>query len=707
MLSSGRFLSDRRLRAGAAAAAALLVVALSGARKPSAPPAPGNRPSVVLVTLDTTRADRLGCYGRAGAGTPNLDRLAAGGVRFDDAWAAAPITLPSHLSMMTGCTPVTHGVRDNGVTKYDGRIPTLAARFAANGYRTAAVVSASVLDSVWGANAGFGVYDERFDRKGERSGAAATTRALEILGSSTEPFFLWVHYYDAHWKYEPPAPFAARYPDDPYQGEIASVDFEVGRLLAGLEKAGRKPIVVVAGDHGEGLGEHAERTHGIFTYRSTLRVPFLIAGPGIAPGRIVREPVSLVDLAPTVAELAGLPAARLEDGVSLGAVVLRRAAAPALRRIYFESMLPFNSYGWVFPRGATDGRHVFIDLPRREVYDLRSDPGQTKNLYAAGDSLSQGLARNFETLAADLARRAGQGNPVRLSDEERARLASLGYLSGLSSKTAAPTLDPKDVIDFADRIDQAKELHENGRFDEAIAIADAVIRRNPDNVPALAIRGQALLSQKRYREAASAFGEAVARNPSIAVNRFDLGSSLAGAGETAKAEAEWRKAIELEPHFAEPRASLIAAYRGRGETAKALALSREAAASGAESAELDFEIALTYATSGDLDAAERWFETAVRLRPAYVEALGNLGRIAYEKGRIDESLARFRAASAAAPGDSQFLKQIGAILLNDRKDPRGALAAFRAALALERDPQERAQITTMISELEREVETSR
>jgi arylsulfatase A-like enzyme len=152
---------------------------------------------LVLITLDTTRADRLGCYGRTGAGTPNLDKLAAGGVRFAEAWSPAPITLPAHLSMMTGCTPVTHGVRDNGITRYDGRIPTLANRFSAAGYRTVAVVSASVLDSVWAANAGFGVYDERFDGKAERSAAAATTRALELLGESTDPFFLWVHYFDA------------------------------------------------------------------------------------------------------------------------------------------------------------------------------------------------------------------------------------------------------------------------------------------------------------------------------------------------------------------------------------------------------------------------------------------------------------------------------------------------------------------------------
>lgn len=693
-----RFESMRRVRNGAVTGVALLAMSVSGAQPPQRS---DERPNVILVTLDTTRADRLGCYGRAGAGTPNLDRLAARGVRFADAWSPVPITLPSHLSMFTGCTPVTHGVRDNGGTKYDGRIPTLASRFAAIGYRTAAVVSAPVLDSDWGANAGFSVYDERLDGKKERSAASATTRALEILGSSSEPLFLWVHYFDPHRNYEPPSPFAERYRDDPYQGEIAWVDSELGRLFTSLDKAARKSIIVVVGDHGESLGEHGELTHGIFTYRSTLSIPFLIAGPGISAGRVVSEPVSIVDLAPTVAELAGLSTAKLQDGISLARIIVRGGAAPRSRSIYFESMLPFNSYGWTAPRGWTDGRYAFIELPKREVYDLRSDPKQSKNLYTSADPLSASLARRFERLTAGLAEHAGQGTPAPLTEEQRAKLSSLGYFPGVPSGQAAPTLDPKDVVDLADRILEATQLHKTGRFDEAIAMADEIIRRSPENMRAHSVRGQALLSQKRYREAVAAFGKVVALAPTIAINRWDLGTSLAGAGEAAKAEAEWRTAIELEPHLAEPRASLIAACRGKGELAKALALAMEAAASGAESAELDVEIGLAYAASGDDSAAKRWFESALRLRPAYAQALANLGRIAYDEGQVDEALARYRAASEAAPGNPQLLKNIAVILLKDRNDTEGALVAFRGALALERDPEERAKLDAIVEKLSR------
>jgi tetratricopeptide (TPR) repeat protein len=558
-------------------------------------------------------------------------------------------------------------VRDNGDASFDGRIPTLADRFDAIGYRTAAVVSATVLDSHWGTNAGFTIYDDSFGGNKERNAAATTTRALEILGSSKEPYFLWVHYFDPHQHYDPPAPFAVRYPDDPYQGEIASVDFELGRLLAAVDGAARKSIVVVVADHGESLGEHGERTHGIFTYRSTLSVPFLIAGPGIPAGRVVAEPVSIVDLAPTLAELTGLSQAKLQDGVSLARAILRGGPAPRSRSLYFESMLPYDSYGWVAPRGFTDGRYAFIDLPTREVYDLRSDPAQLKNLYSAEDPLSKSVARRFERLTAGLATHAGQGTPAPLTEEQRANLASLGYFSAVPPGAETPALDPKDVVDLADRIEEALQLHRTGRRDEAIAMADAILLRSPSNMRALSIRGQALMAQKRYREAVVAFGEVVRINPAIAVNRWDLGSSLAGAGETAKAEAEWRKSIELEPRLAEPYVSLLAFYRGRGEAEKGLALAKQAAASDAESAELAFQIGLAYAASGDRATAKRWLESALRLRPAYAQALAHLGRIAQEQGRVDEALAR-----------------------------------YREAVAIERDPKERARLVSIIAEISRE-----
>ncbi|HEX4826045.1 MAG TPA: sulfatase-like hydrolase/transferase [Candidatus Polarisedimenticolaceae bacterium] len=670
--------------------AQLLALALAAA-KPPAGATP--RPSVVLITLDTTRADRIGCYGRAGAGTPSLDRLASSGARFAECWSPAPITLPAHLAMMTGCTPATHGVRDNGVSRYDGRIPTLAARFAAAGWRTAAVVSAPVLDSVWGIDAGFGTYDAHLDGPRERSGAGTTARALEMARAGSSPFFLWVHYFEPHWPYEPPEPFRTRYREDPYQGEIAAMDAEIGKLLDGLSRPEQPLIVVVAGDHGESLGEHGERTHGIFTYRSTLRVPFVIAGPGVPRGRVVPGLVSLVDLAPTVAALAGLPGAEREDGRSLVSAVGGESLPP--RTIGYESMLPNDSYGWAAPRGLTDGRYAFIDLPKRELYDLTADPGQTKNIYTDGDPVGR---RFLEALGPPPA--AASEAPI--SEEERAKLASLGYVGRASAPAAAPILDPKDVVDLAEAVDRAKELYASGRHRETIAAADAILRRNPRNVPALSVRAQALLADRRYRDAIGSFQAALALAPTSAVNRFDLGSAFAGAGDVTSAEAEWRKAIALDPHFAAPRASLIASSHARGDLSGALAAATDAQAAGAESAELSVETGVVLATAGRLDDARRAFETALRLRPDDAQALGDLAQLAYQEGKFDEAIARYRAAAAAAPADPSFLKSIGAILWNDRHDLAGARRAFRQALEIERDPAERARLADAIDELSKE-----
>ena len=699
---TSRTISGNVPRVSFALALFLLTPGFSRPGKPIAGRADSRRTSVLLITLDTTRPDRLGCYGAAGNPTPNLDALAASGIRFDDAWTPVPVTLPSHTTMMTGCYPIVHGVRDNGDTRYDGRIPTLARRFTGAGYKTAAVVSASVLDSVWGLTDGFEIYLDRLDEGGETRADRTADRALDLIASLPRPFFLWVHFYDAHWKYDPPPAFAARYERDPYQGEIAFVDSQVGRLVEALKRKGEPVVVVAVGDHAEALREHGEKTHGILTYRSTLRVPLLVSGPGIPAGRTFGSPVSLIDLAPTLAEMTGLPAAKIQDGVSLAPVLRGTASSPgAPRWLYYESLLPFNSFGWVPPRGATDGKYAFIELPKRELYDLRSDPSEAKNLYVDGDSLSGQVARRFEMVSNALAQRAGQGQPVPPSEEERRRLASLGYLTGLSSHTGTPTLDPKDVIDIAEKVDDAKEHHAAGRETEALAVADAVLQRNPENVPALSIRGQAYLSMKRYREAVSTFRKALERNGNIAVLRFDLGSSLAGLGSDALAEEEWNAAIRIDPHFAEPRASLLSTRLERKDIPGAIRIAKEAISSGARSAELEFEIGLAFATSGDLKTARAHFKEAVVLRPGYVEALANLGQIDYSEKRIDEAISDFRQAIRSSGGQSHLRKTLAAILLDERHDLPGALTEFRAALEVEPDPEERERLRSLISELDR------
>lgn len=680
----------------------LLAASAGGASRPAP------RPDVVLVTVDTTRADRIGCYGRKEAGTPRLDALAQAGVRFDAAWSPVPVTLPAHVSMMTGAWPPVHGVRDNGDTRFDGRVAPLAMRFREAGFSTAAVVSAAVLDRVWGLDAGFATYDDLLGGRGERTAADATARALSIAKGLKRPFFLWVHYYDPHWPYAPPSPYRERYATDPYQGEIATMDAEIGRLLDGLAGLGSRPVVAVAGDHGEGLGDHGERTHGLFTYRSTLRVPLLLAGPGLPRGRVVDEPVSLVDLAPTLAALAGLPPSKPVDGESLLPRLGSDPSSSPPRWLYYESMLPFNSFGWVPPRGVTDGRWSYIELPRREVFDLRVDPAQAKNLWRDDDPLGASLRRRFDEAAGDLAGRAAAGSPVPLSAEERARLASLGYLGGLSSKgTAEPTLDPKDVVDLFDKSDQARDLSEKGKHGEALALADEIVGRNPENVPALSIRGRSLAALGRHREAVAVFRDVLARNDGLAIVHFNLGSSLEALDRRSDAEASWTRATRLEPRFAEPRAKLISSRLEVGDLPGAMEVVRASEEAGAESAEVFFMSGLARAQSGDMKGARRGFERAVGLRPGFVEALGNLARIDYQEGKVDAAVAGYRSAIAASGGRNGALRKILGALLLERGDPSGALSEFRGALAVETDGAERARLGEIVGELEAALGVSR
>jgi choline-sulfatase len=347
---------------------------------------PPVRPNILLVTLDTTRADRIGAYGYGAAQTPRLDGLARRGVLFERALSAAPITLPAHTSLMTGAYPFTHGVRNNGTFSLGDTVPTLATTLQAAGYRTAAFVSAFVLDRRFGLARGFDVYDDRapLERRGDRT-AAAACEWLDARAADPAPFFVWLHLYDAHDPYDPPPPFREAFAGRPYDGEIAFDDQAIGSVLDRLERIGRLPatIVAVVADHGESLGEHGEDTHAVFIYESTLRVPMILAGPARLPaGRHVKSTVRGIDLAPTLLDLARQPPLRGAQGQSLMPLVEGTSAAAAPVSAYSESYFPLLYMNWAPLRSIQDERWKFIDAPAPELYDLQHDPMEQTNLAA-------------------------------------------------------------------------------------------------------------------------------------------------------------------------------------------------------------------------------------------------------------------------------------------------------------------------------------
>ena len=424
-MDDGRRIGGRRLVTLVVGAAALVVLAGIGIgrlapwwreRAMHNSPRPLN---VLVVTLDTTRADRIGAYGSRTAETPHLDALARQGTLFRQAYAHAPLTLPSHTSLMTGLLPTRHGVRDNGTFVVPRGLALLSERFSDAGYHTAAFVSAFVLDRRFGLSRGFDTYDDEVAAEdvangsdpGDRSVRAEETvrRALAWLGTTDgRPRFLWVHLFDPHAPYDPPQPFASRHRDQAYDGEIAYMDAHFGRLVSAIKEI-RQPggwLTVVAGDHGEGLGDHEEMTHGYFVYGNTLRVPLIMALPGHVPtARTIDGIVRLVDVAPTILDLSGLPALKDVDGRSLTRLMAGRDGADS-GPAYMESFHPRIWWGARELLALRTSRWLFIDAPRPELYDVAADPGERTNLAAS-------RPQELEWLGSLLREYVRAGSPIR------------------------------------------------------------------------------------------------------------------------------------------------------------------------------------------------------------------------------------------------------------------------------------------------------
>lgn len=609
--------------------------------------------NLLLITLDTTRADRLGCYGYAGAHTPHLDALSAAGALFERAYTCAPLTLPAHASLLTGLYPPEHGLRINGRGRLPGGVPTLAETLRARGYQTAAFIASVTLDSRYGLDRGFDVYDDeaaglRPEHEGLELYAAADAQQLQryrpgdemadaalgwLAGAAAagRPFFAWVHFYDPHQPYaDHTNEFARPVATNGYDTEVAFMDAQVGRLVDFLRRRGleRRTLVVAVGDHGEGLGEHGEHTHGFLLYDSTLRIPLLLAWPGRIPaGLRVPAAVPLTDLAPTILELLlpGPGRARAAESARRRSLAGAFRGAPLSDRVcYAETDQPYTGYGWSPLRGCVDAEWKYIRSTRPELYDLRSDPGETNDLAGAQPGRARELAAALAGLEQGL--RPVRAEAVALPAAERRQLESLGYAVGGGAAPAAgarPLRDIKDMLPLT---------YEGGGL-------IAAFRRRDFGTATLA-------TAQRLVEA----------SPETAIFQNNLGTVHLQRGDWAAARRNFAAATEGDPGFADAFNNLGIVCSRQGDFAAAVPAFERALELGAEQGEVagNFALAcneygLALGQQGDYARAAAMLERAVALKPDFAEAHHNLGVAYMGQQRVPDAIRAFEAALRIRP----------------------------------------------------------
>jgi arylsulfatase A-like enzyme/tetratricopeptide (TPR) repeat protein len=687
------------------------------AERPPQEPAHGRGANLLLVTLDTVRADRLGCYGYGAAETPALDRLAAEGVRFAHASTPVPLTLPSHTTLLTGLLPPHHGARNNGVRGLAGGTPTLATLLAGAGYRTAAFVAAFVLDHRFGLERGFEVYDDEIERpanaswllEAQRPGDQVVDRALGWLErADPRPFFLWVHLYDAHAPYNPPSPYRERHPGLPYDGAIAFADAQVGRLLADLDRRGLAAgtVVAVVADHGESLGEHGELTHGLLLYEPALAVPWLLRAPGLGR-RSVTTPVSTVDLAPTLAGLLGrrlsAPGAGNLDGRDLSATLLG-GEEPAPGEIYAETRYP-EVFGWS-PLYALRRRELkYIAAPHPELYDLARDPAEARNLVAPAAAAgtpepataasppaapgrgSAETARGFAARLAAIAATAPSTRPAAAPDEEtRQRLASLGYVAAAPAPGAAAAaarrgvLDPKQSVALFQRYQQAHAALQAGRTEAALAELTPLVAADPGNPVFRTRLAQTLAGSGQIERAISLYRDVAGLTPRDSEAWYNLAGALQEGGHLAAARSAIVKAIELDPGRPEAHNTLGIVSLAEGKPEQARQEFARAIAADPRNAHAWNNLGNVLRALGRSGEAEQSYRRAAAVAPHYADPLNGLGTLEVDRDHPDAALPYFERAIALAPGNPEArLNRAIAFQLAGRRE--AAIAAYRDFLA--------------------------
>ena len=607
----------------------------------------------MLVTIDTLRADHVGCYGSADAETPNLDRLAAEGLRFDDARSHVPLTAPSHATILTGVLPPRHGVRGNGMSHLAADAPVLAVALREAGYHTAAVVASVVLDRATGMNRGFDSYDDN-QRVGpksafqylERGASQVETAALRAIDHLEGPFFLWVHFYDPHTPWVAPSPFAERHTGRGYDAEIAFADAALGGVVrAAKHRAGDALVVAVVSDHGESLGEHGENQHGYTLHRGVLRVPFVLGGPGIPRGRVVPATVGLVDLAPTLADLAHVDL-RGASGVSLRRFWREGApsAADADVALWEETLHPLFDSGWAPLRGLLVRRWHFVDAPRPELYDRVADPGDRVDVAAQNAATVEELRERLHILGASIGDIPEPGVAPAATPEERERrdrLASLGYLSAPARpKPAGGRLDPKDGLPGFLAVEEAERLIARGDSSNARDLISPYLERDPTNARLWHTLGKARLLLGDLSGAEQAVRRSLALTPGLEFLRYTLAEILRHKGDEPGVRTELEAIVHDNPRAVEASLELSAMASRRHEPNLSKSILLGAYQAGARDPDLLDRLGQTMRVEGREAEARAYFAESIALWPDDPNALFEDAQAALRSGDTARAIER-------------------------------------------------------------------
>jgi len=625
--------------------------------------------NVVLITIDTLRADRLSCYSNKYVQTPNLDGLAQEGVLFESCICQTPLTLPAHATILSGTYPLYHQVRDNGGFVVPQKLILLSEILSKHNYASSAFVGVYVLHSKWGLNRGFDFYSDTFkDNSGDkiisldeiqkRASAVLQDASAWLAKKKDKKFFSWIHLYDPHAPYDPPSPFKEKYARRPYEGEAAYTDEELGKFFAFLKKEGLwdNTLIVVTGDHGESLWEHKEETHGFFVYDSAVWVPLLIRAPVVFPARRVKSVVEHVDVVPTILEMLDIPIPESVQGRSLlGLMWAKEKNWPDTA--FTETYYPRLHFGWSELSALYHQNWKYILAPDEELYDLSKDKAEKENLARPSAGQKDEMKATLQKFIREKSKQAltPEANQ-RLDRESIEKLASLGYVSSFSDVGQGKDLaDPKEKIKVHNDLNDAKQLYLEKKYDEATDIVTKILAQDPHITDAYMFLGNIYYSQNRFEEACSTFLEVLERKPDFNFAMINVLGCLINTGELDRAVSECQKYLQLFPGDTIFLFTMGDIYFLKKEYDRALSYLFSTLKIDPHYAEAFSKIGEIYAVQHDYPKAEEYLKKALDINPGMSralfslalveEALGNqAGAVAYYKKELDVKPSDFKAA---------------------------------------------------------------